>query len=580
MQKFLPYLSYLKAVRTPLIGAILCGLIYGAATGAGLPLMLKEIFPLIFDASAAPLGPWELAGIALWLPVVFTIRGVTGYYNGYLIQYAGVRILEALRLDYFSKLQQLPLSFFHRSSTGDLVARGLGDTNQLQNTLTVAANDIIKQPATLLGALGYLIYLISTQEGVGLILISLGAIPICILPIHLVGKKLAQRARRVQMQAGAITGRFTENLAAVKEVRGFCLEKMEAERFAEASAAMVRAQMSVAKYTQLLTPIIGVIAGIGVSITFVYAYKVHIELAMFLSIVTALYVSYEPIKRLGGLNNELRRGAVSLTRLEEVLHEPNAIEDPISPVEVGRLCGNIDFQRVSFAYRVNEPVLRDVSVQIPAGAVCALVGPSGAGKSTFADLVPRFYDVIAGAVRIDGIDVRAMRQADLRRNVAVVSQTPVLFDDTIHNNLRFGRLDASRAEVEQAARDAYAHEFIQALPEGYETVVGERGSKLSGGQRQRIAIARAFLRAAPILILDEATSALDSESEEFVHRALKKLIAGRTVLIIAHRFSTIRDASMILVFNEAQIVARGAHAELYASNALYRTLYDKQLAVG
>jgi len=289
-------------------------------------------------------------------------------------------------------------------------------------------------------------------------------------------------------------------------------------------------------------------------------------------------MSYDPIKRLGAVNNELKRGAASLQRLEEVLLEPITISDPPNPIRVERLHGDLAFNSVTFAYKDGAPVLRDVAAQIPAGTICALVGPSGAGKTTFANLVPRFYDTSTGAVTIDGIDVRAMRISDLRRNIAIVSQDPVLFNDTIYNNLLVGREDATRAEVEEAARNAFAHDFIlNALPQGYDTIVGERGSKLSGGQKQRIALARAFLRNAPILILDESTSALDSESEMFIQTALKKLVAGKTVLIIAHRFSTIRDATKILVFENGRIVAQGDHPHLYTANPLYRSLYDRQI---
>jgi subfamily B ATP-binding cassette protein MsbA len=245
-------------------------------------------------------------------------------------------------------------------------------------------------------------------------------------------------------------------------------------------------------------------------------------------------------------------------------------------VPVGRQRGDVAFENVAFSYRSDLPVLRDVSVNVPAGTVCALVGPSGAGKSTFAHLIPRFYEVADGRVTIDGIDVRAMKLADLRRNIAIVSQDPVLFNDTILANLLIGRADATRPEVEQAARDAFAHDFITAFPAGYDTLVGERGASLSGGQRQRIALARAFLRNAPILILDEATSALDSESEAFIQTALRKLVAGKTVFIIAHRFSTIRDASQILVFERGRIIANGGHAVLYSDNPLYKSLYDRQ----
>jgi subfamily B ATP-binding cassette protein MsbA len=292
--------------------------------------------------------------------------------------------------------------------------------------------------------------------------------------------------------------------------------------------------------------------------------------------VTTLYFSYEPIKKIGALNNDLKRGVAALERLEAVFDEPVTITDAPDPRAVGRLKGEIAFENVSFSYKSDVPALSRISVRVPAGTLCALVGPSGAGKSTFANLVPRFYDPSEGVLTIDGIDVRSMRLQELRRNIAIVSQDPVLFNDTIYSNLLLGRPEASRAEVEQAALDAFAHEFILQMPKGYDTLVGERGSQLSGGQKQRLAIARAFLRNAPILILDEATSALDSESEAAVQQALRKLVVGKTVLIIAHRFSTIRDASMILVFERGEIVAQGAHGEVYASNALYKSLFDRQ----
>jgi ATP-binding cassette, subfamily B, bacterial MsbA len=576
MNRFVPYFKFLRPVRRHLIAAIICGLVYGAANGAGLPLMAKEVFPRIFGENAAVLGTWELVGVALWLPCVFIIRGIAGYLNAYLIQYVGVRVLERLRSEYFDKLQRLPLSFFKRNSTGDLIARGLGDTNQLQNTLVVISNEIIKQPATLIGAVGYLIYLAATERGVMMVLASLAIIPVCVFPIRYVGRKLVEKAKVLQAQAGSITDRFTENLSAVKEIRAFGLEEMETTRFKVLSASIVKAQMKVVKYAQSLAPAIEIISAVGISITFIYAYRARIPLESFLAIIFALAVSYDPVKKLGALSNEVRRGEVSLDRLEDVLKEPISISDPIEPVEVARLKGDVAFKDVTFAYVPGEPVLRDISIRIPAGTVCALVGPSGAGKSTFANMVPRFYDVALGSVTIDNIDVRQMKVADLRRNIAIVSQEPVLFNDTIYNNLLFGRMDATREEVEKAAKDAYAHDFIMSLPQGYETFTGERGGNLSGGQKQRIALARAFLRQAPILILDEATSALDSDSEAFVQKALRKLMVGKTVLIIAHRFSTIRDASMILVFQDAKIVAYGSHASLYESNALYRSLYDRQ----
>jgi len=360
-------------------------------------------------------------------------------------------------------------------------------------------------------------------------------------------------------------------------VRAFGLEQREADRFAAGTHSLVTAQMKIAKYAQALTPAIEVLSAIGIAATLVFAFGSGVTLETFIAVVTALYMSYEPVKKIGALNNEIKRGTAALDRLEAVLHEPVTITDPAQPAAVGRLRGDIAFAGVTFAYD-RAPVLRDVTVAIPAGTVCALVGPSGAGKTTFANLVPRFYEVGAGAVTIDRLDARAMRLADLRRNIAVVSQDPVLFNDTIYNNLLLGRLDAPRDDVMAAAIDAHADEFIRGFTHGYDTVVGERGALLSGGQKQRIALARAFLRNAPILILDEATSALDSESEAAIQDALRKLVVGKTVIIIAHRFSTIRDASLILVFDRGEIVARGNHASLYADNALYKSLYDRQHA--
>ncbi len=576
LRRFKPYLPYLKPVRGTLIWAILAGIVYGASNGAGFPLMINYVFPRVFGEGQAQMTAWRIIAVAMWLPLVFTVRGLAGYMNSYLIQSAGVRILEAIRLDYFRKLQVLPLSFLQRQTTGDLISRGLADTNQMQSTLTTVANDGMKQPATLLFALGSVVYVTSRERGSALMVACLAIIPLCVFPIRYVGKKLVKRAFQMQTQMGSVTNSLTENLGAAKEVRAFGLEERQARAFAAETSALIKVQLKVAKYAQALAPAIEIISAFGIAVVFIYAYYAGVQLKSFLTIVAALYMSYDPVKRLGAINNEVKRGEAALDRLEVVFKEPVTQMDPPHPASVGRVRGNLAFGAVTFAYKADEPVLRDVSVDIPAGTVCALVGPSGAGKTTFANLVPRFFDADSGGVSIDGIDVRQMRLSDLRRNIALVSQDPMLFNDTVHNNLLLGRLDATPAEVRDAAVQAHADEFIRSFPDGYDTIVGERGARLSGGQKQRLALARAFLRNAPVLILDEATSALDSQSEQMIQDALRKLVVGKTVLIIAHRFSTIRDASLILVFDRGSIVARGNHSELYAGNELYRTLYDRQ----
>jgi len=575
-RRFQPYLQHLRSQRTLLAFAVLCGLIYGVATGFGLPYMVKTVFPVIFAPNAVPLGARDLVLLAAWLPAIFLVRGVSLYLNTYLIQVVGTRVLETIRVDLFRKLQVLPLSYFQRNATGDLLSRVLADANQLQIALTTTANEVIKSPAALVSAILYVAYQAYQSQGLAMVLATLGVVPLTVLPIRYVGRKLLRRSGQIQTELGSVSSLVSENLSAAKEVRAFNLEDLEVQRFSRVSRLLIRAQLKFFKYEKVLTPLIEIISAFSLSLTFIYAYRVHLALENFIMLITALYVCYDPIKKLGGLNNELNRGIGALNRIEEVLLAPVSIVDPPAPHPIGRLTGRIAFQDVSFSYRGSEPALRNVSAAIPAGTICALVGPSGAGKSTFANLVPRFFDADAGAVTIDGIDVRAMRVAELRRNIALVSQEPVLFNDTVCNNLQLGRPGATRVEVEQAARDAFAHDFITALPKGYDTVVGERGGSLSGGQRQRIALARAFLRNAPILILDEATSALDSESEATIQEALKKLVVGKTVLIIAHRFSTIRDANLILVFNEGELVAQGPHASVYASSPLYRAAYDRQ----
>jgi len=579
LRRFRPYFRYLVATRGTLSAAIFYGLLFGATSGLGLPTLVKYVFPPIFDQSTPRLPLATVMLIAACVPLVFLLRAVSGYLNSYYVQLTGVRVLEAVRLDYFRQLQFLPLSFLQRKASGDLISRGLADTAQLQFTLSLMANDGVKQPMALLGALSFLVWQALSTDGALLVLVCLAVVPLTVLPVHYVGKKIIRRAQQMQSQLGDVSTHFVENLSAAREVRAFGLEERELARFGRATSGLVTAQMKIVKYAQALTPTIEILSAVGIAATLIFASTHNVKWETFIAIITALYLCYEPIKKIGYLNTEMNRGAASLERLEHVLHEPLTITDPVAPVTVTQLRGQLTFQQVNFSYG-ETPALRDINVKIPAGTVCALVGPSGAGKSTFANLVPRFFEVAAGSVSIDGLDVRSLRLADLRRNIALVSQEPVLFNDTIYNNLALGTPNATREAIIAAAENAHAHEFITQLPLGYDTLVGERGALLSGGQKQRIAIARAFLRQAPILILDEATSSLDSDSEAAVQDALRQLVIGKTVLIIAHRFSTIRDASMILVFDQGRIVAQGDHAALYAANALYKSLYDRQQGAG
>lgn len=576
MQRFRPYFHYLRPVRGELILALLCLCVYSAASGFGLPTMLQVVFKPIFEAEARNLSLGAVAKLAMIIPAVFLVRGISGYFSSYLFQSIGTRVLEGIRLDCFRKLQVLPLADLQKNPAGDFTSRIINDAQQVQSVVTALANDGIKHPLTLVAAVGFVAVAAVRSQGVGLAVVCLAIVPLCIFPIRYVARKVLRRAHQAQAQIGSLSAQVTENLAAAREVRAFGLEERSLGRFRQTSRALFHAQLKIVKYAQGLNPVIELISAFGIAITLIFAYQSGVTLSDLTSVLLALYLCYDPVKKLGYLNSDLKRGAAALDRLEPILRAPISIADPAKPIPVDRLRGDIAFEHVMFAYDGGDVVLRNATVSIPAGTVCALVGPSGAGKTTFANLVPRFYEVHSGSVRVDGHDVRSLRLADLRRNIAIVSQDPVLFNDSIYNNLLLGRENATREEVIAAAVSAHADEFIRAFPNGYDTMVGERGALLSGGQKQRIALARAFLRDAPILILDEATSALDSQSEQMIQEALKHLVVGKTVLIIAHRFSTIRDASMILVFDRGELIATGTHAEVYATSPLYKNLYDGQ----
>jgi len=390
--------------------------------------------------------------------------------------------------------------------------------------------------------------------------------------VRLIRKHLQKRGREVQESHADITQYLNENLDALVEVRSFSLETAQQQAFHERLIKNKWIQLKLKKYELSQQPAMEIIVAIVIVAVFAFAFTRGVEFSMFAELAAILYFTFDPLKRIMKLVNLIHKTEGPLRRANEILQLPLPMSDPPEPASLGTVQGAIRFDEVVFAYD-EEPVLRGLSVSIKAGSSVALVGASGAGKSTFAKLVPRFYDAQKGTVTIDGIDVRQLRQAELRSNIAVVSQHPVLFDISLRENIRVGKPTANDAAVEDAARRAFAHDFISAFEEGYETLAGERGDRLSGGQKQRIAIARAFLKDAPILILDEATSALDSESERYIQKAFEKLMEGKTVLIIAHRFSTIEHVDRVLVFQSGQIVEDGTHAELMAQGGHYQNLF-------
>lgn len=570
---------------------VFAGLIYAAASGAGLPLMTKIVFPVLFRENIDESSPYiiwitsKLGEISrdelliytcLWIPAVFFLRAAAGYTNAYFIQYSGLRVVEFIRTDMFVKLQRLPLAFFKQNKSGDLLARLMSDTLMLRQVIAQASNDLIKQPATLVFALGYVGYMAWQDRSAFIALIALLTVPLCITFIRVAGKKMTAKARALQRNGGDLSASLTESLQSALEIRAYNLQDAQLRGFEKRIKELVKLSMKVVKYRQVISPSIEVVAAAGFAAALYFGVRAGMTLENFLSLGMALFMAYEPLKKLGVIHSLFQQGRASVERIEHILDAEETIAEPAHPKSCPSPIRDISFDRVTFAYG-EEPVLHDVNLTIPAGQVVALVGPSGAGKTTFAHLVPRFYDPQQGEVCLNGISVRDFLKHDLRLQIAIVPQTPSLFLGTLEENIRVGKMDATQEEIETAAKKAFAHDFIMQFPEGYQTMVGERGDLLSGGQRQRIAIARAFLKDAPILILDEATSALDTESEAMVQQALADLVKGRTTLIIAHRFSTIRIADRILVFKGGRIVSDGTHDELEKTDPIYQAMVSAEL---
>jgi len=624
MKRFYPYFAYLRGVKFQFLAGILAGLVFAVASGFGMPLMVKVVFPVIFGGNpkveevlasveraegaeqgrklmedAFPsemenLGRTEqvrqwfvgrvgeedarrtmLACACLLLPLAALLRGLAGFLNVYWVTAAGLHVLREIQQSVFVKLQKLPLGFFSGRKTGDLISRVITDSNLLQGVVTTISNDLIKQPFTLLAALSYLAWESFKSKEAFFMLVCLMSIPLAVIPIRMLGKRLMRRAAAMQREAGDNSAILAETLGATKEIRAFNLEEMMGRRFLDGIRRWTKFHLKVVKYRYFVPPIIEMVAAAVVAVALGYGATKGLSLLEFMPLVVALYMCYDPMKKLGEIHNRMKQGEASLDRLEVILKAEEGVTDPEQPVTLDEVRGRIAFESMSFAYG-DSPALKGVEVDIPAGQIVALVGPSGAGKTTFASMIPRFYDPDEGVVRLDGVDLRELRLKDLRDHITLVPQEAVLFAGTIAENIALGRQGAGQEEIVEAAKQANAHGFITGLPQGYDTQVGERGAQLSGGQKQRISIARAFLKNAPVLILDEATAALDADSESQIQRELADLARGRTTLIIAHRFSTIRIADRILVFQGGRIVGDGTFKELEGSHELFRSLLEKQ----
>jgi len=586
---YLRLLSYMHPYRKRFFFGIACGVVGGMLNGA-IPLVIKKAGESImgggmklpdksalFGGGVGNEGPGieSVVWISLLIPLVMVARGIFSYLNVYSLAWVSLRVLRDIRTQLFAHLMSQSLDFFSREKAGKLMSRVMSDTRVTQNALTSVSGDIIKDPIAVLTGV---IVLVAIDWKFSLTTLVL--FPICIIPVVVFGRKVRQAGKAEERESAQMSVILQETFAGVRVIKSFAREDYQTAQFAKSSDTQCRNSMRVRRSSDIVQPLIESVSALGVVLAMVYVYYYGISFAKFAALCAGIFLLYNPVKNLSRIPMLMQKCMVSANNVFELMEMKPTILDLPSAKPLERCEGRIELQNASFGYGSEKLALREASLHIEPGKKYALVGASGAGKSTILSLILRFYDPQTGVVKIDGRDVRDITQHSLRRHIGTVTQETFLFHDSIAENIRYGNLDATQEQIVAAAKLAYAHDFIMAQPNGYETVVGDKGCMLSGGQQQRLAIARAILKSAPILLLDEATSALDSESERMIQEALERLSEGRTVVAIAHRLSTILKSDCIVVMDHGRIVDTGTHAELLAKSELYRSLYELQFHHG
>ena len=567
------YLRILKFIR-PYLGRLIAAgfcTVMTAAANLYVPWIVRDVIDKVFQNKDSDL----LNLISLGIVVIFFARGIFYYGQSYLMNYVGESIVIDVRGIVYRKLMTLSTHFFDTNKLGTIMSYVTNDVAALQGAMVANSIEIITETSVLIGSVGAMVYL-----DWKLTLFTFCTFPVVLFFMDFFGKKIRKSGHRIQQATADITSILQETLAATRVVKSFVREPYEIARFDQQNKANFYANMKSAKLMGTLSPVIEFIAALGVTAIIWFGGRSVIggditagSLVAFL--VYAINIS-NPIKRIARVLGSIQKALAAAERVFYIMDLTDTIPQKPDAITLPSVEGNVEFRHVSFAYNKGETILHDVSFSAKPGQAIALVGPSGAGKSTVASLLPRFYDVTEGAIFVDGQDVRDVTLASLREQVGIVPQETNLFNDTVYNNILYGRLDATRDEVIAAAKAANADEFIQQLPKGYDTQLGDRGVNISGGQRQRISIARAILKNPRILILDEATSALDTESERIVQEALDRLMVGRTSFVIAHRLATIQNAAKIIVLDKGSIVEEGTHQQLMAKHGLYAHLHDIQ----
>jgi subfamily B ATP-binding cassette protein MsbA len=584
-----PYRDLFPFLR-PHLGRFILALVFGAVFGviSGLlPLVLNhvnsQVFPqgknkaeMLSDAvNGTGTGINSVLLVCSMIPFIFVLRSLCDYFNSYYMAWVALRVLADIRRKLYTHILGQALEFFNRERSGTLISRVANDTQMAQIALTSISSDLIKQPLTVISAFAVLIHLDWKFT-----VVSLFLFPICIIPIVYFGKKVRRQGKLEEQKIGSMMSVLQESFAGIRVIKAFAREKVESEQFGELSLEQFRSAIRVRKAIEIVSPMVEAVTAIGVGLALFYVWSTHLSAAKFLALLAGIFMLYDPIKKLSRIHLVMQQCFNATNNIFEIMNREPAIKDRPDAVEITGSSGDIRIESVTFRYRPGLPAaVRDLSLHIEPGKYYALVGSSGAGKSTILSLLLRFYEPEAGVIRLDGRDINTITQTSLREQIGMVSQETFLFHDSILNNIRYGRLNASKEEVIEAAERAYAHDFIMHQPNGYETVIGDKGCLLSGGQQQRVSIARALLKNAPVLLLDEAMSALDSEAEREIQAALDRLSEGRTVIAIAHRLSTVLKADQIVVMDRGEIREIGTHRELLESSTIYRKLYDLQFNV-